>query len=229
MTSVKNSKKPPSRKQVFLVEDHPIVRHGLAELLNREPDFSVCGEAEDVADALVQIDALQPDIVLVDLSLKKSNGLDLIKDMKIRHPRIPALVLSMHDEAFYAERALRAGARGYVMKQQAIPTIADAIRRVLEGHVHISTDMVNTMLQRVVRSPVEEGSSPFRDLSDRESDVLRLVGEGYSSPEIAEQLHLSVKTIESYRDHLKKKLGLRTTSELLRYAIKWVRGDGAGK
>ncbi|MFH0878782.1 MAG: response regulator transcription factor [Lentisphaerota bacterium] len=214
------------KKRVFLVEDHPIVRHGLLELLNHEPDMAVCGEAEEKNEALTAIALTTPDIVIVDLSLRDSSGLDLIKDLKIRHPKLPALVLSMYDETIFAERALRAGARGYVMKQKVVESIALAIRRVLQGEVHISEQMVHKMLSRVVDGAENSSPSSPKILSDRELEVLRLLGEGFASREVAAKLKLSVKTIETHREHLKRKLNLDTSSELVRYAIQWL-GTGS--
>jgi DNA-binding NarL/FixJ family response regulator len=213
-----------AKKKVLLVDDHPIVRHGLSILINEESDLVVCGETDDAAQALEAVKKNKPDIVLVDLSLKETSGLDLIKDLKIRHPETPVLVLSMHDETLYAERALRAGARGYLMKQQAVANIAVAIRRVLTGEVHISEKIVNRMLNKVTEGASESNLSLVDSLSDRELEVFQLLGQGYGTREIANRLHLSVKTIESYREHLKQKLELSSASELVRFAIEWGRG-----
>ncbi|HBA84084.1 MAG TPA: DNA-binding response regulator [Verrucomicrobia bacterium] len=227
MTAKTSSKaREKTAKRVLLVDDHPIVRHGLSMLIEQEPDLSVCGEADDACQALEAVKKLHPDIVLVDLSLRETSGLDLIKDLKIRHPAIPALVLSMHDESLYAERALRAGARGYLMKQQAVANIAVAIRRVLAGEVHISKAIINKMLNKVTDNAAEASLTRIDSLSDRELEVFQLLGQGYGTREIAERLHLSVKTIESYREHLKQKLEISSASELVRCAIEWGRSGG---
>ncbi len=217
------SRKRAPRTKILLVDDHPIVRHGLSMLIRAEPDMSVVGEAEDANQALAAIRTHQPDIVLVDLTLKGASGLELIKAIKTQYPQLPALVLSMHDEMLYAERALHAGARGYVMKQQAVEQIAPAIRNVLKGQIHLSENIINKALKRFAQGEDEQPNITPENLSDRELEVLRLTGQGYGASEQAERLHLSVKTIESHRDHIKKKLGLDSAAELTRYAIEWAK------
>jgi DNA-binding NarL/FixJ family response regulator len=212
----------PARRTILLVDDHPLLRHGLVALIKSEPDLDVCGEAATSAAALEAIRAHPPDLAIVDLALDGADGLELIKTMKARHPEIPALVLSMHDEALYAERALRAGARGYVNKQQLEDTLLVAIRRVLNGEMYMSEKMVARFTARFLGGITLEKDSPLAVLTDRELDVFRLIGEGQSTREIAQQLHLSVKTIESYREHIKQKLTLESGAELVRHATLWV-------
>lgn len=214
----------PARKTILIVDDHPLLRHGLAALIKSEPDLDVCGEAATSAAALEVIRQCSPDLVIVDLALDGSDGLDLIKTMKARHPEIPALVLSMHDEALYAERALRAGARGYVNKQQLEDMLLVAIRRVLNGEMYLSEKMGARFTAKFLGGITLEKDSPLAVLTDRELEVFRLIGEGRCTREIAQQLHLSVKTIESYREHIKQKLALESGAELVRRATLWVEG-----
>jgi len=210
-----------SKRKIIIVDDHPIVRQGLAQLINQESDLEVCGQAEDAHEALQIIDELDPDLVIVDISLKDTSGMELIKDLKVQFPQMPVLTLSMHDEAVYGERALRAGARGYIMKQEATENVVTAIRRVLAGDVYVSAGMAAQMVSKLVGGTKRAGT-PVDVLSDRELEVFRMIGEGFSTREMAEKLHLSIKTIETYRAHIKDKLGLQDASELLRTAIQWV-------
>jgi DNA-binding NarL/FixJ family response regulator len=211
-----------SKRTVLIVDDHPIVRQGLAQVINQEKDLEVCGQAEDAHEAMEAIRQLNPDMVIVDISLKDTSGMELIKDLKIRHPDLPVLTLSMHDEAVYGERALRAGARGYVMKQEATGKVVTAIRRVLAGEVYVSDGLSAKMVSKLVGGGARTASSPADSLSDRELEVFRMIGEGFGTREMAEKLHLSVKTVETYRAHIKDKLGLQDANELLRTAIQWV-------
>jgi DNA-binding NarL/FixJ family response regulator len=204
------------------VDDHPIVRQGLAQLINQENDLEVCGQAEDAHEAMQAIRELSPDMVIVDIGLKDTSGMELIKDLKVQHPSLPVLTLSMYDEAVYGERALRAGARGYVMKQEATEKVVTAIRRVLAGEVYVSSGMAAKMVSKFVGGGSRTAGSPADCLSDRELEVFRMIGEGFSTREMAEKLHLSVKTVETYRAHIKDKLGLQDANELLRSAIRWV-------
>ena len=210
------------KRTVLIVDDHPIVRQGLAQLIDQEQDLEVCGQAEDAHEAMQAIHACNPDMVIVDISLKDTSGMDLIKDLKVQHPDLPVLTLSMHDEAVYGERALRAGARGYIMKQEATEKVVTAIRRVLAGELYVSDDMAAKMVSKIVGGGMRKTGSPVDCLSDRELEVFRLIGEGFSTREMAEKLHLSVKTIETYRAHIKDKLGFEDANELLRSAIQWV-------
>ena len=207
---------------ILIVDDHPIVRQGLVLLINQEKDLEVCGQAEDAHEAMQAIRQLSPDMVIVDLSLKDTSGMELIKDLKIQHPDLPVLTLSMYDEAVYGERALRAGARGYVMKQEATGKVVTAIRRVLAGEVYVSDGMAAKMVSKFVGGAARRASSPADALSDRELEVFRMIGEGFGTREMADKLHLSIKTIETYRAHIKDKLGLEDANELLRTAIRWV-------
>jgi DNA-binding NarL/FixJ family response regulator len=216
-------KHPVKRKRtVFVIDDHPIVREGLARLINGEADLFVCGAAEDIYAALKSMEILKPDIAIADISLKGPDGIELIKHLKTRMPGLPVLVLSIHDESIYAPRALRAGARGYIMKQEATENVLVALRRVLSGEVYLSDRMANKMLQQFVGAGGTGVKFPVDRLSDRELEVFRLIGQGHGTRRIAEELHLSVKTVESYREHIKEKMTLGDASELVRYAIQWM-------
>src|ERR1700728_4460785 len=209
------------KKTVFVVDDHPIVRQGLTLLINQESDLTVCGEAEEMQSALASIVAVKPDIVIVDISLNGPDGLELLKNVRISSPRLPVLVLSMHDESIYAERALRAGANGYIMKQEATEKVLVALRRILSGEIYVSDKIANSMLQHYVRGANPSEHSSIAELTDRELEVFRLIGEGHGTRQIAEALHLSVKTVESYQAHIKEKLSLRSARELVQHAIEW--------
>lgn len=210
----------PSR--VLIVDDHAVVRQGLKQLIGSESDLAVCGEAETAREALEQIEALKPDMAVIDLSLKDSNGLELIKDIRVRFPDLPTLVLSMHDEGFYGERVLRAGGRGYVMKEEAADKVLAAIRCVLSGEIYLSSRLASKMLSSLAGGHGELSESPVHALSDRELEVFELIGHGLGTRQIAEKLHLSVKTIESHRENVKKKLSLADATELVRQAVRWV-------
>jgi DNA-binding NarL/FixJ family response regulator len=209
------------KSKIFVVDDHPIVRQGLGLLINREPDMIVCGAAEEAQSALRAIPTLQPDVLVVDISLNGPDGLELVKTVRMRDPNMPILVLSMHDESIYAERALRAGANGYIMKQEATEKVLIAIRRIMRGDVYLSDRVSSKMLQQYVRGSTTARQSPVADLSDRELEVFRLVGAGHGTRQIAEDLHLSVKTVETYQAHIKEKLSLRNARELVQHAIEW--------
>jgi DNA-binding NarL/FixJ family response regulator len=211
-----------AKRKVFIVDDHPIVRQGLALLINREQDLAVCGDAEEAGSALQQIDDLKPHIVVVDISLSGPDGLDLLKNLRQRAPGLPVLILSMHDESHYAERALRAGASGYIMKQEATERVLVAIRRILDGEVYVSDRLANKMLHQFVGGGPAAQHSPIADLTDRELEVFRLIGRGHTTREIAEELHISVKTVESYQARIKDKLSLKNARELVQRAIQWV-------
>lgn len=211
----------PKKYSVLLVDDHPIVRQGLALLIDREADLSVCGEAEGAHTAFHAIETLHPDIVVLDISLSGPDGLDVLKEIRMKSAAPPVLILSMHDESIYAERAMRAGANGYIMKQEATEKVLVAIRRILQGDVYLSDRLTKTMLQQFVRGGPPVSSSPLLNLTDRELEVFRLIGEGHGTRRIADELHLSVKTIESYQAHIKEKLALRNARELVQHAIEW--------
>jgi DNA-binding NarL/FixJ family response regulator len=213
------------KSKVFVVDDHPIVRQGLAVLINREQDLVVCGEAEDAQSAMQSFMSVRPDILVVDISLNGPDGLDLLKDVRMRHPDLPVLILSMHDESIYAERALRAGAQGYIMKQEATEKVLVALRRILSNEIYVSERIANRMLQRYIGNSTSERPSSVADLTDRELEVFRLIGEGHSTRQIAEELHISVKTVESYQAHIKEKLSLRSARELVQHAIQWSIGE----
>jgi DNA-binding NarL/FixJ family response regulator len=218
----KPSERARGKKALLVVDDHPLMRRGLAALINGEPDLAVCGEAGACRAALQAIARRPPDLAIVDLSLEGGeDGLDLVKSMKISHPAVPALVLSMHPESLYAERALRAGANGYVSKQQLGDAVLVAIRRVLDGRIYVSEAFGMILAEHFVGG-FSKTTSPLAGLSDRELQVFRFIGVGRRTREIAEILHLSPKTIETYREHLKQKLGLHSASELLRRAARFV-------
>ena len=208
--------------RILIVDDHPIVRQGLAELVNHEDDLAVCGQAEDSHEALGAVSELEPDMAVVDISLKETSGLELIKDIHSQYPDLPVLALSMHDETLYAERALRAGAMGYIMKQEATENVIVAIRKILSGEIYVSDRMASRMVRKLVAGQSETTASPVDCLSDRELEVFHLIGKGHGTRQISERLHLSVKTIETYRAHIKDKLNLADAAELLQYAIQWL-------
>jgi DNA-binding NarL/FixJ family response regulator len=213
--------------KVFLIDDHPIVRQGLALFIDREPDLMVCGEAEGATSALQAIRETAPDFVVLDISLEGPDGLELLKTLRVRYPNLPVLVLSMHDEAVYAERALRAGANGYIMKQEATDKVLTAIRHILGGDVYLSDRLTKRMLQQFVNGSVSP-RDPLAKLSDRELEVYRLIGAGHSTRQIADELHVSTKTVESYQAHIKEKLALRNARELVQHAVEWsVNAKGA--
>ena len=213
--------------QVLIVDDHPAVREALAFRIGRQSDLQVCGEAADMGDALRLVADTQPDVAVVDISLKSGNGIDLIKRIKDRNEHVRMVVWSMHSESLYAERALRAGALGYVNKDQATDTIVEAIRRVLAGKVYLSDAMTERLLQRAVGGEaIAVLRSPVDVLADRELEVFRLIGAGVKTTNIAEQMHLSIKTIETYRDRIRKKLDLKDGTELAHYATQWNLNNG---
>jgi DNA-binding NarL/FixJ family response regulator len=218
-----SGKKAKKRVRVLIVDDHPTVREALAMRISRQPDLEVCGEAADMAEALRLVADTQPDLAVIDISLKTGNGIDLIKRIKDRNNTIRLLVWSGHSESLYAERALRAGALGYVHKDQATGTIVDAIRRVLDGKIWLSEAMADRLLQRSV-GVGRQGSTrlPLDALADRELEVFNLIGEGVRTSEIAERLNLSIKTVETYRDRIRHKLDLSDGTELAHYATQWM-------
>ncbi len=226
MPTGKEHSAPTSSRRVLVVEDHPIVRQGLVELIEHEPDLSVFGVAANGPEALQALADEQPDIAIVDLSLQDTSGTELIKDIKARYPQLPVLVLSMHDEALYAERVLRAGARGYIMKEEATERVMTAVRTVLRGEVYLSEKMSARILRKLVDRPLSTGTSPAECLSDRELQVFELIGRGMGTRQVAETLHLSVKTIETHREHIKAKLHVANSTKLLQCATQWVNMEG---
>ena len=224
------SKKSPAqnKKRILIVDDHPMMRQGLAQLIGVEPDMVICGEAENAEGALDSIGALKPDLVLADISLPGKNGLELIKDFQAIQPGLPVLVISMHDESLYAERVLRAGGRGYIMKQEGGKKLMLAIRQVLGGKIYVSEKMSGEILEIFSGRRAGAESSPVEKLTDREFEVFQLIGQGKGTREIAEKLHLSVKTIEVHRVNIKAKLKLQSAAELIRFAVRWSESQGVG-
>ena len=217
----KSQSQEVTKRRILVVDDHPIVRQGLALMINREPDLVVCGEAEEAMGAMHVLASSRPDLLIVDISLNGPDGIDLLKNIRISHPSLPVLILSMHDEMVYAERALRAGASGYIMKQEATENVLVAIRRILNGEIYVSTRIANQMLKHYITGSGTLRNSSIADLSDRELEVFRLIGEGHGTRQIAEELHISIKTVESYQAHIKEKLSLRSARELMQRAIQW--------
>ncbi len=216
------------KSKILIVDDHPIVRQGLAELVNHENDLAVCGQAEDAHQAMKAIKELRPDMAVVDISLRETSGIELIKDINVQYPDLPVLALSMHDESLYAERALRAGAKGYIMKAEATEKVITAIREILNGEIYVSDKMATKMVRQLVGSKTKISTTPVERLSDRELEVFHLIGKGYGTRQISERLHLSIKTIETYRAHIKEKLSLANAAELLQHAIQWVSSQNKG-
>src|ERR1700683_1337013 len=217
------AKKNPTR--VVIVDDHPLLRKGVGQLIDNEKDLSVVGEAEDAAKALTVIESSHPDVALIDISLGGASGIELLKNLKARFPKLLVLVLSMHDESVYAHRALRAGASGYIMKQEATEKVLTALRKVIRGEVYLSDRLGTRMLNTLVGGRSSGSASPIEALSDRELEVFSLIGQGHGTRPIAEKLHLSIKTIESHRAHIKEKLHLQTATELVHHAIQWVQSE----
>jgi DNA-binding NarL/FixJ family response regulator len=219
MTTKRKSAKA-EQKRIFIVDDHPMMREGLAQLIAHETDLTVCGEADDGAQALEQIEKLKPDLALVDITLRSTSGLELIKDLRIRVPALAILVISMHDESLYAERVLRAGGRGYVMKQEGGKKLMEAIRHVLSGKTYVS-EKISARIFDIFSGRPTESSSPVERLTDREFQVFQLIGQGLSTKEIADKLNVSAKTVEVHRVNIKQKLNIGTASELIRFAVRW--------
>jgi DNA-binding NarL/FixJ family response regulator len=210
--------------RVVLVEDHQMFREWLAHMLSKQAGFDVCGEADNIADGLKIIQSTRPDIAIVDLTLRGSSGLELIKDLKAQELGVPVLVLSMHDEALYAERVLRAGARGYITKQEASSTLARAIQQVLDGGVYLGEKMTATVLAKLAGQRTANAPTGIAALADRELEVFQLIGKGHNTREIAQQLHLGESTVDTYRARIKEKLGIKNTAELYTRAAQWLRG-----
>lgn len=217
------AKRNPTR--ILIVDDHPLLRKGVSQLINNEKDLMVVGEAEDAHKALTAIENSKPDVALIDISLGGTSGIELLKNIKVRFPKLQVLVLSMHDESVYAHRALRAGASGYIMKQEGTEKVLTALRKILNGEVYLSERLGARMLNTLVGGRASLTSSPIEELSDRELEVFSLIGQGHGTRPIAEKLHLSVKTIESHRAHIKEKLNLQNATELVHHAIQWVQSE----
>ncbi len=216
------------KTRIYIVDDHALIRRGLVTLIAGESDLEVCGQAEDAATALNEIMKIQPDLVIVDISLKGNSGLELIKNIKAFNPKIQILVLSMHHESIYALRVLKAGARAYVMKQDVVNKVLDAIRRIRNGQLYVSDEVANQMLNRLVSGETADDASPVAGLSDRELEIVDLIGHGMLTREIAAQLHVSIKTIETHRAHIKDKLNLRNATQLVQFCVRWVEENNAG-
>ena len=212
----------PVKARILIVDDHVIVRQGIAQLVNREPDLDVCVEAGDAESALAVLREAAVDLAIVDISLPGTSGIELVKLMRESHPNLPVLVMSMHDESLYSDRAFRAGAKGYVMKQEATEKLLAAIRKILNGGVYVSDRMQTVMVQRFLNSGVDETVSFIDNLTDREFEILRMIGQGLTVAEIAEKLGRSAKTVEAHRANLREKLGLKRAAELARFATQWV-------
>lgn len=217
-----------ARKRIVLVDDHPIMRHGLAQLINSEPDLQICGEAGSSAEGLRAVEKCQPDLVITDLTLPDKHGLEFIKDLHAMFPGTLVLVLSMHDESLYAERALRAGARGYLMKETAADHVVKAAHRVLAGGIYLSEKMAGHLLESIAGQRKNNDASLLERLTDRELQVLQLIGQGKPTRHIAEQLHVSARTVDAHRAHMKEKLQLSDGAALVRYAVRWVESAGNG-
>jgi DNA-binding NarL/FixJ family response regulator len=215
-------------QRIMIVDDHPIFRMGMAELLNQEEDFSVCAVAEDISGARKVLAEHGPDLAIIDITLAKDNGLDLVKEIVTSDRPIPILVLSMHDEAVWAERAIRAGARGYIMKKEASETVITALRNILAGRIHVSQNMMSILLDKLQVNASSQGALTEESLTDREIEVFRLIGTGLSTREIAERMNLGVKTIGTYRDRIKQKLCIKSGAELTRRAVLWIENSQAG-
>lgn len=214
--------------KIIVVDDHPLVRKGLAELIEEDPSLTVVGETGSASDAMRMATQLQPDLMVVDISLEDMNGIELIKQIRAYSEQIKVLVSSMHDESLFAERALQAGAMGYLRKTEPPETLVVAIKTVLNGEVFLSTNMTNRMLQRIRGGEQPEESTSVEKLSDRELEVFQLIGQGLTTRDVAERLHLSPKTVETYREHIKEKLQLKNSTELIRHAVWWsLRSSGA--
>ena len=215
-------RKKSDTTRVFIVDDHPVVRQGVGMLVDQQNDMEVCGDAESGPEALKKIGELDPDLAVVDLSLKDSSGMELIKDLQVQHPEIRILVLSMHDETFFAERVLRAGARGYITKAESTLKVVDGIRAVMKGEVYLSDGMSSKMISKLVSGYGQPDKPSVDALTDRELEVFELLGNGYGTREIAEKLHRSVKTIETHRERIKEKLQIDSATDLIKHAVQWV-------
>ncbi len=213
--------------RVLIVDDHPLLRKGVGQLIDQEKDLQVVGEAEDAHQAITAVENTKPDVALIDITLNGTSGIELLKNIKVRFPKLKMLVLSMHDESVYAHRALRAGASGYIMKQEGPEKVLVALRKVLRGEVYLSEHLGNRMLHTLVNGHTPLPTSPVEELSDRELEVFSLIGQGHGTRPIAEKLHLSIKTIESHRAHIKEKLNLQNATELVHHAIQWVQSERA--
>jgi DNA-binding NarL/FixJ family response regulator len=224
--SVPKTKIAPDRKRILLVDDHPMMRAGLSQLINRQPDMCICAEAGQPSEVFSLFDQAKPDLVLTDLTMPGRGGLEFIKDLAALHPDLPVLVISMHDEVVYAERCLRAGARGYIMKESGSENLLAALRCVIGGQRYVSPRVSESILRNLSTKKPRGSDSPIQALSDREFEVFQQVGQGRSTREIAAELHLSPKTVDVHRGHIKEKLGLKDVTALVRYAVRWLETQG---
>ncbi len=214
-----------TKKKIIIVDDHPIFRLGLAELINQEDDLEVCGSAESEAEAWEVIGELKPDLIIADITLKEGDGINLVKEAGTRYPKLPILVLSMHDEMLYAEKALHTGAKGYIMKQEAMESVVTAIHQVLAGKVYVNDTVKDLILANIADTPKNKDKSPIGRLTNREREVFTYISKGFSTREIAEKLHLSVKTIGTHKEKIKNKLNLKHANELVRFAVHWQKNE----
>jgi DNA-binding NarL/FixJ family response regulator len=217
-----------SKARVMLVDDHPIVRQGLANLIEDEKDLTVCAQVESAEGALAAMETARPDVIVIDVALGERSGLELVKDVRARWPEMPMLVLSMHDELLYAERALRAGAKGYVMKQEATEKVMEGIRKVLDGELYVSDRMAARLMTQAVHDRGAPPANPLSRLSDRELEVFTMIGHGLGTREISKRLIVSIKTVEAHREHIKEKLNLKNGTELMRFAVQYTLQDAPG-
>lgn len=230
LETVKTSPPAAEKKEarrVLIVDDHPLLRRGVSQLIDQEPDLVVVGEAEDAGKAMSAIEKSRPEVALIDITLNGASGIELVKNIKVRFPQLKMLMLSMHEESVYAHRALRAGASGYIMKQEGADKVLTALRKVLKGEVYLSDGLGNRMLHSLVNNRAPRAASPVEELSDRELEIFNLIGQGHGTRGIAQRLRLSIKTIESHRAHIKRKLNLQKASELVHHAIQWVQSEKA--
>ncbi|MBL9185554.1 MAG: response regulator transcription factor [Verrucomicrobiaceae bacterium] len=221
MQRSRTNQSPETVKRVILVDDHPIMRHGLAQLIRMENGLDVCGEAGSAREGLDLVSKLKPDLAVIDLTLPDKNGLELVKDIRAMHPSTVCLVLSMHDESLYGERSLRAGARGYVMKEEAADHLITAIHKIMSGGLYVSETLNARMLEQMT-APTRAKAAGIDSLTDRELEILELIGKGVATKNIATQLSISARTVEAHRAHVKEKLGITDGAALVRYAVQWV-------
>jgi DNA-binding NarL/FixJ family response regulator len=221
MKTTKSPREAQGRKRILVLDDHPITRYGLTQLISREADLEVCGDAATASEALTTIKSARPDLVLADITLPGRSGLEFLKDVQTQYPGLPVLVMSMHDESIYAERVLRSGGRGYIMKSEGGERLLEALRQVLRGQVYVSKTMSATLLDHLTRPRPQSCLATPSALSDREFEIFELIGQGLSTRHIGERLNLSVKTVDTHRQHIKQKLNLRTGPELIRQAVRW--------
>jgi len=220
---------PGEKSRLLIVDDHPLFREGLRQMIERDAELSVCGEAADASEALRLIPELKPELVLVDISLGGASGIDLIRAIKTDYDELPVLVISMHDESLYAERSLRAGAMGYVMKHEPGKTVKNAIHKVLRGEIYLSDRMSSTVISKFMRGQPERPASPLELLSDRELEVFRMLGQGKGARQIAQDLNVTIATVNSFRNRIKEKLHLKSSTEVMLQAIQWFQGDQGSK